>query len=98
MVVAGLAGLAVTQNLRANDGQPGRPNALRAVMDTASLPDANLVPVGPATEVSAPGQEVFYLYGRGVPAPPAGMVYRVWLVSGTTPTFVGRVRPGRRAT
>lgn len=92
VVVAGLAGMAVTQNLRANDGRQ-EANALRAVMDTASLPDANLVPVGPATEVSAPGQEVFYLYGRGVPEPAAGMVYRVWLVSGATPSFVGEFVP-----
>ncbi len=51
------------------------------------------MPVGPATEISAPGQEVFYLYGHGVPAPPAGMVYRVWLVAGTTPTYVGEFVP-----
>jgi hypothetical protein len=92
VVVAGLAGMAVTQNVRANDGRQ-EANALRAVMDTASLPDANLVPVGPATEVSAPGQEVFYLYGRDVPEPAAGTVYRVWLVSGGTPAFVGEFVP-----
>lgn len=92
VVVAGLAGMAVTQNVRANHGQQ-QASALRAAMDTAALPNANLVPVGPATEISAPGQEVFYLYGHGVPAPPAGMVYRVWLVSGTTPTYAGEFVP-----
>jgi Anti-sigma-K factor rskA len=92
VVVAGLAGLAVTQNVRANQGQR-QASALRAAMDTAALPNANLVPVGPATEISAPGQEVFYLYGHGVPAPAAGMVYRVWLVAGATPTYVGEFVP-----
>lgn len=92
VVVAGLAGLAVSQNARANRGQK-QATALRAAMDTAALPNANLVPVGPATEISAPGQEVFYLYGHGVPSPPPGMVYRVWLVSGSTPTYVGEFVP-----
>jgi hypothetical protein len=92
VVVAGLAGMAVTQSVRANHGRQ-EANALRAVMDTASLPDANLVPVGPATEVSVPGHEVFYLYGRDVPEPAPGMVYRVWLVSGVTPSFVGEFDP-----
>jgi Anti-sigma-K factor rskA, C-terminal len=92
VVVAGLAGMAVTQNVRANQGQQ-RASALRAAMDTAALPNANLVPVGPATEISAPGREVFYLYGHDVPAPTAGMVYRVWLVAGTAPTYVGEFIP-----
>ncbi len=92
VVVAGLAGMAVTQSVRADNGRK-EANALRAVMDTASLPDAHLVPVGPATEVSAPGHEFFYLYGREVPSPPPGMVYRVWLVSGTTPTYVDEFVP-----
>ena len=56
-------------------------------------PDARLVPVGPVNEVSAPGEEEFYVMGEGVPSPPAGMVYRVWLVSGGTPTFVGDFLP-----
>lgn len=90
--VAGLAGMAVTQNVRANHGQQ-QASALRAAMDTAALPDANLVPVGPATEISAPGHEVFYLYGRDVPAPSPGMIYRVWLIAGVTPTYVGEFLP-----
>lgn len=92
VVVAGLAGLAVTQNVRANNGRQ-EANALRAAMDTASMPNANLVPVGPTTEISAPGQEFFYLYGRTVPQPAPGMVYRVWLVAGTSASFVGEFIP-----
>ena len=92
VVVAGLAGMAVTQNVRANHGRQ-QASALRATMDTAARPDANLVPVGPATEISAPGLKVCYLYGRSVPAPAPGMVYRVWLVAGTTPTYVGEFVP-----
>jgi hypothetical protein len=92
VVVAGLAGMAVTQNARANQGRQ-QASALRATMDTASRPDASLVPVGPATEISAPGLEVCYLYGHSVPAPAPGMVYRVWLIAGTNPTYVGEFVP-----
>jgi Anti-sigma-K factor rskA, C-terminal len=92
VVVAGLAGLAVTQTLGRSHSQ-ARADALSNAMNLAAQPNANLVPVGPATEISAPGQETFYLYGQDVPSPPAGMEYRVWLVSGTSATFAGRFLP-----
>jgi hypothetical protein len=92
VVVAGLAGLAVTQGIRANHGE-ARATALSSIMDMVAQPDATLSPVGPATEISAPGREVFYLYGRDVPMPSPGMVYRVWLVAGSTPTYVGEFLP-----
>jgi hypothetical protein len=92
VVVAGLAGLAVTQTLDRNHSR-ARADALSNAMNLATQPNAHLVPVGPATEISAPGQEAFYLYGQDVPSPPAGMVYRVWLVSGSDATFAGQFLP-----
>ena len=91
-VVAGLAGLAVTQNVRANQGQR-QASALRAAMDTAALPNANLVPVGPATRGlgAGPGGLLPLRSRRACSSP--GMVYRVWLVAGATPTYVGEFVP-----
>jgi hypothetical protein len=92
VVIAGLAGLAVTQGIRAGHGE-ARATALSNMMDFAAQPDATVAPVGPTKEISAPGRELFYLYGRNVPMPAPGLVYRVWLVSGTTPTYVGEFLP-----
>jgi hypothetical protein len=64
---------------------------MAAALDLARQPEADLVPVGPATEISAPGSEEFYLYGTGVQAPPSGSVYRVWLVSSTGTTYGGEL-------
>jgi Anti-sigma-K factor rskA len=92
VLVAGLTGLAVTQGMRANHGAQ-RAALLTDAMEVASRADAKTEPVGPATEISAPGLAEFYLFGSDVPAPDPGRVYRVWLVSGTTPTFVGEFLP-----
>jgi hypothetical protein len=92
VVVAGLAGLAVTQGVRANHSQR-RADQLSNIMTFASQPNAKQVPVGPAIEVSEPGTEVFYLYGTTVPSPAPGTVYRVYLVSGSTPTYIGEFLP-----
>lgn len=92
VVIAGLAGLAVTQGIRAGHGE-ARANTIANMMDFVAQPDATVAPVGPTTEISAPGRELFYLYGRDVPMPAPGLVYRVWLVSGTTPTYVGEFLP-----
>ena len=92
VLVAGLAGTSLTQFVRAGDRQ-ARADDMAAALDLARQPEADLVPVGPATEISAPGSEEFYLYGTGVQAPPPGTVYHVWLVSGagTAPTHVGEL-------
>jgi len=60
---------------------------------TAQTTFSTLMVPSPATEISAPGSEEFYLYGTGVQAPPPGTVYHVWLVSdtGTPPTHVGEL-------
>jgi Anti-sigma-K factor rskA len=93
VMVASLAGLAITQGVRANHGE-ARAATIGNIMDFVARPDATVgPPVGPTTEISEPGRELFYLYGRDVPMPPKGMVYRVWLVSGSTPTYVGEFLP-----
>jgi hypothetical protein len=89
-LVAGLAGTSLTQFVRAGDRQ-ARADDMAAALDLARKPEADLVPVGPATEISAPGSEEFYLYGTGVQAPPAGSVYGVWLVSDAGPTYAGEL-------
>jgi hypothetical protein len=91
VAVVGLAGLAVTQNLRMNHNR-SRLADISAALDTARQPGARNVPVGPATEISKPGSEVVYLYGTGVPQAPPGDVYRVWLVSqDSKTTYVGEL-------
>lgn len=88
--VVGLGGLALSQNMRASDLQ-SRAADISAALEVASRPDANLVPVGPAREISAPGEETFYVYGSGVPAPPSGAVYRVWLVASDGTSYAGEL-------
>jgi hypothetical protein len=91
-VVVGLAGVTIGQSMRANDADV-RAEALANAAQLATRPDADLVEVGPVHEITAPGEEHVYVMGDGVPAPPAGSVYRVWLVSGGDPTFVGEFTP-----
>jgi hypothetical protein len=79
VAVIGLSGVAVTQGMRASQSR-ARQADIQAALDAAGRPGASFVPVGPATEISAPGSAEVYLYGNGVPEPPAGDVYRVWLV------------------
>ncbi len=98
VAVVGLTGLTVSQGMRAG-GLQERANHLSNMLDLASQPDAQVTSLSgtsspaPLTEIAAPGTEVFYLFGRNVPSPPPGEVYRVWLVSGDTSTPVGEFRP-----
>jgi hypothetical protein len=94
VLVAGLAGLSVSQGMRANHAQ-AREAVVKDAIEMAARPGANLVPVGAVTEIGAPGLAEFYLYGDSVPPPAPGNVYRVWLVSGTTPTYVCEFVPDR---
>jgi hypothetical protein len=92
VAVVGLAGLAVTQGMRASDAN-SRADDLRAAAQMALRPDSNQVSVGPVSEISAPGVEEFYVMGENCPQPPDGSVYVVWIVSGDQPTFVGEFLP-----
>lgn len=91
-VVVGLAGATVSQSMRANDADV-RAEALANAAQLATRPDASRIEVGPVHEITAPGEEHAYVMGEGVPEPPAGSVYRVWLVAGGDPTFVGELTP-----
>jgi hypothetical protein len=92
IAVVGLAGLTVSQNIRANNADV-RADSLANAVQFAARDDAQMVEVGPVQEITAPGEEHFYVAGDGVPTPPEGMVYRVWLVSGGAPTYVGDFLP-----
>lgn len=92
VAVVGLAGLTVSQSIRAENAD-GQADLLANAMQLASRDDARMVEVGPVQEISAPGEEHLYVMGEGVPSPPAGSVYRMWLVSGEDPTFVGEFTP-----
>ncbi len=92
-VVVGLAGATISQSMRANDADV-RAEALANAAQLATRPDASRIDVGPVHEITAPGEEHTYVMGDGVPEPPAGSVYRVWLVASGDPTFVGELHAG----
>jgi hypothetical protein len=91
VAVVGLAGLAATQGARASHNR-ARVADISAALDMASRPGASITQLGPTREIAAPGSTVVYLYGAGVPLPPAGRVYRVWLVAfDGSATFLGEL-------
>jgi len=90
--VVGLASIGVSQNIRANNADV-RADSMAEAAVLASRPDARMVDVGPMQELSAPGEEILYVMGNGVPMPPEGSVYRAWIVTDGTPTFVGEFLP-----
>jgi hypothetical protein len=98
-MVVGLGGLALFQGARAG-GMQQRADDVSQILDFAGQNDAQISPLSstdeaqaPMTEISAPGVEEFYVYGRGVADPPPGTVYRVWLVSSTEARAVGDFVP-----
>jgi hypothetical protein len=99
VAVVGMAGFAVAQGLRASDAQQ-RKDLFEGALQLASRPDASQVPLtgtgstaSDVTEISAPGVEVIYLVGHDVPRPAPGMVYRVWLGTGSSYTYVDEFLP-----
>lgn len=70
-----------------------RVNALTNIFRFARQNDADMVSVGPATQVAASGVDEFYLYGDDVPPPPPGAVYAVWVRSGGVASYVGSFVP-----
>jgi anti-sigma-K factor RskA len=59
----------------------------------ATKRDAQQTPMGQAMEYERPGVERFYVLGTEVPQPPTGMVYALWLVSGSETTLLGSFVP-----
>jgi anti-sigma-K factor RskA len=93
IVVVGLAGMAITQGMSASDARQ-QVAAMQGALEFAGRPEADANPVGPVTEFFAPGVEEFWIYGTGVSAPPANMVYRVWMIAASgTPVYVGEFLP-----
>lgn len=90
--VVGLGGFALTQGARANRFQVQN-QLLTNAMDFAGLPNSTMTPVGAVNEVSSPGVQECYIYGRNVPMPAPGFTYALWLVQGSQSTFVGDFVP-----
>ena len=66
----------------------------------APTPRRSVVPMrpkpAPVSEITAPDEDHFYLIGEDVPAPPAGLVYGIWLSDGADLVFAGTFLPARR--
>ena len=102
VAVMGMAGLAVSQGIRASNADE-RSALMSEALRFASRPDAStssLVdpdPSGdttsPVTEITAPGVEAVYLICHDVPAPSPGMIYRIWLGSGGSFRYTAQFEP-----
>ena len=81
-LVVGLGGIGLTQLVDTNGATLTQLSAadIGQALELADREDATTTDIGPATEVSAPGMDHFYVFSEDVPAPPAGEVYRLWLV------------------
>ncbi|MEP6758826.1 MAG: anti-sigma factor [Actinomycetota bacterium] len=94
IVLVGVAGLAITQVGGDGGTQLLTQADLQVVNGVKNRADAEVTPVGPADEVTAPGLEEIYLEGSGVAMPPTGSTYRLWVVSVSgTATYVGDFAP-----
>ena len=92
VAVLGLGGLAVTQGIAASDARK-RIALVQDALDLSRQPDASRVAVGPVTEIGRAGVRELYIYGTHVPDPAPGTVYRLWLGTGTSYTWVGDFLP-----
>jgi hypothetical protein len=99
VAVVGMAGLAVSQGIRATNANE-RTDLMREALDAASRPGASqttLTGTGtsgpPMTEIRAPGVEVLYLVCHDVAPPAPGTIYRIWVGSGGTYAFVSQFEP-----
>lgn len=93
VVVVGLGGLAVTRGGGTDVTTLAASNDITRALETAERPGAETTPIGPMTEVTAPGLEELYVYGRDVPAPPPGTTYRLWAVSDDEVAYLGDFLP-----
>ena len=93
-LVVGLGGIGLTR-LDTNGATLTQLSAadIGQALELADRDDATTTDIGPATEVSAPGIDHFYVYSDDVPAPSPGDVYRLWLVRGDEAQYVGDFLP-----
>jgi hypothetical protein len=81
IVVIGVAGLVVTQRDRGSQPQLLSQADLADVQRVKGDPSTNTTPISPyADELYSPQLEVIYVFGREVPPPPSGSIYRLWSV------------------
>ena len=81
VLVIGVGGMALTQLEDRKTAQVPAADVQNA-LELAMKPGAVQQPLGGnASEISAPGVQELYVYGRAVPFPAPGLVYRLWAVS-----------------
>jgi len=93
VVVVGVGAAALTRGGGGlANGQLARAD-LQDVTNASLMSDTTHEPLGQATEISAPATEKVYIYGTGIPHPPAGTVYRLWSGSPDQPRYIGDFLP-----
>jgi len=100
-----VGGVAVSMGMRAGNLQESN-ELLRDALAFSQLPGADTAPLGgsavaspaPVSEITVPDEDHFFLIGEDVPAPPAGLVYGIWLSDGTDLVFVGTFLAGPEMT
>jgi hypothetical protein len=90
ILVAGVSGLVLSRSSGVGSAELVATN-LEAALAAAAEPDAETTAIGPTSEVKAP--DGFFLYGRDVPQPPIGQVYRLWLVADGEAYYVDEFLP-----
>ena len=95
IVVVGVAGLVVTQRDRTTQPQLLSQADLADVHRLMGDPTTNRYRINQyADELSSPQLEVIYVFGRDVPSPPTGSIYRLWTVDAAgDETWVGDFVP-----
>jgi hypothetical protein len=66
---------------------------IQQAVAAAAAPGAETRDLGAVDEVAMTDRSGFYLYGEGVPPPPPGYVYRLWLIAGDEAHYVGTFMP-----
>jgi hypothetical protein len=96
VLVVGAGGLAITQ--LGDRKTPQVPAAdVQELVDFAIHHKTQAQTLGGnAQEISARGVQELYVYGRGVPAPRPGFVYRLWAMSATGATHLRDFLPPGR--
>ena len=94
-LVVGLGGIGLTQLVDTNGATLTQLSAadIGQALELADREDATTTDIGPATEVSAPGMDHFYVFSEDVPSLPAGEVYRLWLVQDGDARYIGDFLP-----
>jgi len=92
VLAVGVVGLAVTRSGGGAEQLLSQADLVQ-VRTIASRADATVTPVGPASEVVAPGLEELYLMGTDVPAAEVGFTYRLWAVNSEGATWIGDFVP-----